>query len=75
MVFALEVKKMNAKTELEGNYLRHHPSEKELERHEQEYLESCLIPEMEERHYKKLGNTGERITFPVLSRKHFSVIR
>jgi len=52
-----EVKKMNAKTELEGCYLRHHPSEKELERYEQEYLECCLIPEMEERHYKKLGTT------------------
>ncbi|MBU4266066.1 MAG: hypothetical protein L6243_02170 [Candidatus Altiarchaeales archaeon] len=46
---------MDAKTELEGNYLRHHPSEKELDRYEQEYLECCLIPEIEGRHYKKLG--------------------
>ncbi|MBU4190409.1 MAG: FAD-dependent oxidoreductase, partial [Candidatus Thermoplasmatota archaeon] len=44
--------------ELEGCYLRHHPSEKELERYEQEYLECCLIPEMEERHYKKSGLRG-----------------
>ena len=44
---------MNAKAELEGNYLRHHPSEKELERYEQEYLECCLIPEMEEKAVRK----------------------
>ena len=46
---------MDAKTELEGCYLRPQLSEKELDRYEQEYLECCLIPEMEERHYKKLG--------------------
>ena len=44
---------MNAKTELEGNYLRHHPSERELDRYEQEYLECCLIPEMEEKAVRK----------------------
>jgi len=44
---------MDAKTELEGNYLRHHPSEKELDRYEQEYLECCLIPEMEEKAVRK----------------------
>ena len=44
---------MNAKTELEGNYLRHHPSERELDRYEQEYLECCLIPEMEKRTIRK----------------------
>jgi len=54
---------MDAKTELEGNYLRHHPSERELDRYEQEYLECCLIPEMEERHYKKLGTTKEHNHF------------
>jgi len=63
VVFALEVKEMNAKNELEGNYLRHHPSERELDRYEQEYLESCLIPEIEERHYKKLGATEEHNHF------------
>ncbi|MBU4267154.1 MAG: hypothetical protein L6243_06670 [Candidatus Altiarchaeales archaeon] len=44
---------MDAKTELEGNYLRHHPSEEELDRCEQEYLECCLIPKMEERAVRK----------------------
>ena len=48
---------MDAKTELEGGYLRPQLSETELDRYEQEYLECCLIPEMEERHYKKLGTT------------------
>ncbi|MBU4437148.1 MAG: hypothetical protein KKH78_02615 [Candidatus Altiarchaeota archaeon] len=46
---------MDAKAELEGNYLRHHPSEKELGRYEQEYLECCLIPEMEEKAVRKGG--------------------
>ena len=55
---------MDAKAELEGGYLRPQLSETELDRYEQEYLECCLIPEMEERHYKKLGTTGEH--------KHFS---
>ncbi|MBU4406709.1 MAG: hypothetical protein KKB24_03875, partial [Candidatus Altiarchaeota archaeon] len=64
VVFALEVKKMNAKSELEGCYLRHHPSERELDRYEREYLECCLIPEMEGRYYKKLGTTWKH--------KHFS---
>jgi len=54
---------MNAKTELEGCYLRPHFSEKELDRYEQEYLECCLIPEMERRHYKKLGATKEHNHF------------
>jgi len=53
VVFALEVKKMNAKTELEGCYLRPQLSEKELDRYEQEYLECCLIPEMEEKAVRK----------------------
>ncbi len=44
---------MNAKTELEGCYLRTHFSERELDRYEQEYLESCLIPEMEEKAVRK----------------------
>ena len=44
---------MDAKAELEGNYLRHHPSERELDRYEQEYLECCLIPEMEEKAVRK----------------------
>ncbi|MCG2783086.1 MAG: hypothetical protein L6243_05805 [Candidatus Altiarchaeales archaeon] len=48
---------MDAKAELEGNYLRHHPSEKELGRYEQEYLECCLIPEMEEKAVRKGGIT------------------
>jgi len=43
-----EVKRMDAKAELEGCYLRLHLSERELDRYEQEYLESCVIPEMEE---------------------------
>ncbi|MBU4265813.1 MAG: hypothetical protein KKE96_01130 [Candidatus Altiarchaeota archaeon] len=47
---------MDAKAELEGNYLRHHPSEKELGRYEQEYLECCLIPEMEEKAVRKGGD-------------------
>jgi len=54
---------MDAKTELEGSYLRHHPSERELDRYEQEYLECCLISEMEERHYKKLGTAKEHNHF------------
>jgi len=45
--------KMDAKAELEGCYLRPHPSERELDRYEQEYLESCVIPEMEERVVRK----------------------
>ena len=53
MVFALEVKRMDAKTELEGCYLRPQLSEKELDRYEQEYLECCLIPEMEEKAVRK----------------------
>ena len=44
---------MNAKTELEGGYLRPQLSEKELDRYEQEYLESCLIPEIEESAIRK----------------------
>jgi len=54
---------MNAKAELEGCYLRHHPSERELDRYEQEYLECCVIPEMEERQYQKLGTTDEHNHF------------
>ena len=54
---------MDAKAELEGCYLRLNPSETELDRYEQEYLECCLIPEMEERHYKKLGTTEDRNHF------------
>ena len=53
MVFALEVKRMDAKTELEGCYLRPQLSEKELDRYEQEYLECCLIPEMKEKAVRK----------------------
>jgi len=63
VVFALEVKRMDAKTDLEGNYLRPQLSEKELDRYEQEYLECCLISEMEERHYKKLGTAKEHNHF------------
>ncbi|MBU4202315.1 MAG: hypothetical protein L6243_06775 [Candidatus Altiarchaeales archaeon] len=44
---------MDTKTELEGCYLRPHFSEKELDRYEQEYLEACLIPEMEEKAVRK----------------------
>jgi len=44
---------MDAKTEMEGGYLRLNPSERELERYEQEYLECCLIPEMEEKAVRK----------------------
>ncbi|MBU4341596.1 MAG: hypothetical protein KJ928_03255 [Candidatus Altiarchaeota archaeon] len=54
---------MDAKTELEGGYLRPQLSEKELDRYEQEYLECCLIPKIEEKHYKKLGATEEHNHF------------
>jgi len=63
VALALEVKRMDAKAELEGCYLRLNPSEKELDRYEQKYLECCLIPEMEEKHYKKLGAAKERNHF------------
>jgi len=53
VALALEVKRMDTKTELEGCYLRPHFSEKELDRYEQEYLEACLIPEMEEKAVRK----------------------
>jgi len=49
-----EVKRMDAKAELEGCYLRLHPSERELDKYEQEYLESCVIPEMEEGAVRKV---------------------
>ena len=44
---------MDAKTELEGCYLRPNLSERELDRYGQEYLECCLIPEMEEKAVRK----------------------
>ena len=47
---------MDAKKELEGCYLRPHFSERELDRYEQEYLECCLIPEMEEKAVREEEN-------------------
>ncbi|MBU4265920.1 MAG: hypothetical protein L6243_06505 [Candidatus Altiarchaeales archaeon] len=44
---------MDVKAELEGGYLRPQLSEKELDRYEQEYLECCLIPEMDKRAVRK----------------------
>ena len=80
---------MDAKNELEGNYLRPHFSERELDRYEQQYLECCLIPEMEERVVRKEedylpGPETDSMqvrhyiiinTFPVLSHNHFNVLR